>query len=181
MKTEMGFAARQRGVVLLVGLVMLLMVTLMAISGFNMVKVNQQVTGNVESRAQAMVAANAALEEAISSTLFFKQPENIFINSCGSANAKCYDFNDDGANDVTVTVSKPTCVIVTPILNENLDITDPNDVGCVIEGVKESLCVDSVWNLEAVAEDSLTGAQATVRQGVSVRVSLNNITSACPI
>lgn len=181
MRAKVSFATRQRGVVLLVGLVMLLMVTLMAISGFNMVKVNQQVAGNMESRTQAMVAANAAIEEAISSTLFFKQPENIFVNSCGSGNAKCYDFNDDGVNDVTVTVTKPSCVIVTPILNNNLDVTDPNDVGCIIEGGKESLCVDSVWNLEAVAEDNLTGAQATVRQGVSVRVSLNNITSGCPI
>ena len=181
MKVPVKFAERQRGVVLLVGLVMLLMVTLMAISGFNMVKVNQQVASNMESRAQAMVAANAAIEEAISTTLFFKQPGNVFVNSCGTANAKCYDFNGDGVDDVTVTVANPSCVIVTPIMNNNLDITDSNDVGCIIEGVAESLCVDSVWNLEAVAVDNVTGALATVRQGVSVRVSLNNITSACPI
>lgn len=181
MRVTVNFAARQRGVVLLVGLVMLLMVTLMAISGFNMVKVNQQVASNMESRAQAMVAANAALEEAISATLFFSQPGNIFVNSCGSANTKCYDFNADGTNDVTVTVGNPGCVIVTPILNNTLDITKASDVGCIIEGAAESLCVDSVWNLEAVAVDNATGAQATVRQGVSVRVSMNNITSACPI
>ncbi|MNG31742.1 hypothetical protein D3C84_1175950 [compost metagenome] len=82
---------------------------------------------------------------------------------------------------MTVNVGNPSCVIVTPILNNALDITKASDVGCIIEGVAESLCVDSVWNLEAVAVDNATGAQATVRQGVSVRVSMNNITSACPI
>ncbi|MCQ4347666.1 hypothetical protein NGA35_09645 [Pseudomonas stutzeri] len=180
MRLSGSLAARQRGVVLLVGLVMLLMVTLMAISGFNMVKVNQQVTGNMESRAQALVAANAAIEEAISATLFFRQPGNIFVTSCGAPNTRCYDFNADGTADVTVTVNNPQCVVVTPIMNSTLDITNSNDVGCIIEGSAESLCVDSVWDLEATAVDNVTGARATVRQGVSVRVSLNNIVSACP-
>ncbi|MOA42471.1 hypothetical protein D3C78_1645230 [compost metagenome] len=78
-------------------------------------------------------------------------------------------------------MANPSCVVVKPIMNNSLDVKKPNDVGCIIEGVAESLCVDSVWNLEAVAVDNVTGARATVRQGVSVRVSLNNITSACPI
>lgn len=173
-------AARQRGVVLVVGLIMLLMVTLMAISGFNMVKVNQQVAGNMESKAQAVVAANAAIEEAISSTQFFNQPGNIFLHSCGSANTKCYDLNDDGINDVTVTVANPRCVTAVPIMNDSLELDNPNDVGCIIEGSEESLCIDSVWDLEAVAVDNVTGAQATVRQGVAVRASQNNIATACP-
>lgn len=179
MRVTRNFAVRQRGVVLLVGLVMLLMVTLMAVSGFNMVKVNQQVAGNMESRAQAMVAANAAIEEAISSTLFFNKPGNIFFNSCGTANTKCYDFNGDGGNDVTVTVAAPTCVSLLPVMNEDLNFALENDLGCLIEGSKQSLCVDSVWNMEAVAVDNITGARAAVRQGVAVRVSKNNIASAC--
>lgn len=173
------FADRQRGVVLLTGLIMLLLVTLMAISGFNVVKVNQQVAGNIESQAQAEVAANAAIEEAISSTLFFKQPNNIFVNSCGSANKKCYDFNGDGVYDVTVTVATPRCVMISPIMNNNLDVQKTKDVGCIIEGTPESLCVDSVWDLDAEAVDNVTGARARVRQGVSVRASQNNIADAC--
>ena len=180
MKTSLKFSERQRGAVLLVGLVMLVMVTLLAVSGFNMVKVNQQVAGNMESRGQAMVAANAAIEEAISSVLFFNQPGNVFLNSCGANNTKCYDMNGDGADDITVTVAEPSCVVVLPVMNDDLNFSDRNDLGCLIEGSQDSLCVDSMWDLQAVAVDNVTGAQATVRQGVSVRVSKNNIASACP-
>ncbi|MNQ70995.1 hypothetical protein D3C85_856490 [compost metagenome] len=207
MRASGRFAARQRGVVLLVGLIMLLMVTLMAISGFNMVKVNQQVAGNMESRAQAAVVANAAIEEAISGTLFFQRPENVFINSCGSANRKCYDLNADGVTDVTVSVSRPGCVVVLPKPNSyflekaealkeqavqklaaNLPV-EANELlvkargleSCTVGGghVGMSRCADVTWDLEAVAVDEVTGARATVRQGVAVTADINNVASAC--
>jgi len=182
MKISAGkFSGGQRGVVLLVGLVMLMMVTLMAVTGFNIVKVNQQVAGNMESRAQAMTAANAAIEEAISSTLFFNQPGNIFLDSCGGANTKCYDFNGDGVNDVTVAVSNPTCVTVEPRTNDQ--VIKAGKPGCQIGGEGDdgqSMCVVTVWDMEAVAIDELTGASATVRQGVEVWASRNNVASACP-
>lgn len=201
------FAARQRGVVLLVGLVMLLLVTIMAISGFNMIKVNQQVAVNMESRAQAAVVANAAIEEAISGTLFFQRPESIFINSCGSANRKCYDLNADGVTDVAVSVSRPDCVVVLPRPNSyflqkaevlkqqavqkfaaNLPL-EANELlrkargleSCTMGGgnVGMSRCADVTWDLEAVAIDEVTGARATVRQGVAVTADINNVASAC--
>ena len=61
---------RQRGVVLVVALIMLLLVTFMAVSGFNLTQGNLQIIGNMESRTQAFNVANAAIEEAVSSTLF---------------------------------------------------------------------------------------------------------------
>lgn len=180
----------QRGAVLLVALIMLLLVTLMAVSGFNIVKVNQQVAVNMESRSQAMVSANAAIEEAISSTLFFSSPENIFTVACGAGgNSKCYDLNGDGTDDLTVVVAPPSCVLVDPILTNELDPLDPRDVGCFVQGAEgtaataqsaESLCAETVWNLEAVAKDDVTGASATVRQGVGVRVSTDDLATACP-
>lgn len=201
------FSAGQRGVVLLVGLVMLLLVTIMAISGFNMIKVNQQVTGNMESRAQAAVVANAAIEEAISGTLFFKRPENVFINSCGSANRKCYDLNADGVRDVVVSVSRPSCVVVLPKPNSyflqraeelkqqavaKFAANLPEDArellrkargleSCTMGGgnVTMSRCADVTWDLEAVAVDEVTGARATVRQGVAVTADINNVASVC--
>lgn len=216
MKTSLMFGERQRGAVLLVGLVMLVMVTLLAISGFNMVKVNQQVAGNMESRAQAMVAANAAIEEAISSTLFISSPGNLLLNACGSANNRCYDFNDDGVNDITVVVSAPTCVTVTPKSNDEVlgiaaalleqaetvvDIELKNKLiksaygftscqsphgtsgrpGSSSSSLAASECSVVIWNFVADAEDNVTGARATVRQGVSVWSPKNNVESVCPI
>lgn len=216
MKTSLKFSERQRGAVLLVGLVMLVMVTLLAISGFNMVKINQQVAGNMESRGQAMVAANAAIEEAISSTLFLSSPDNLLLNACGSSNSRCYDVNDDGVNDITVVVRRPTCVTVTPKTNDEVlgiaeallaQAEDVSDIQLKNQLIKSaygftscqsqhgasgrpagstnalaaSECSIVIWNFEAYAEDDVTGARASVRQGVSVWSPKNDVESVCPL
>lgn len=177
MNTSLGFCERQRGAVLLVGLVMLVMVTLLAISGFNMVKVNQQVAGNMESRAQAMVAANAAIEEAISSTLFVTNPSNMVLSPCGAANRRCYDINDDGVNDIEVSFAAPVCQIVKPLRTNELRL--PEQVSCVIQDSEYSMCAESVWELRATAVDTLTGARAEVHQGVALMALLNDVDTAC--
>lgn len=171
-------ARRQSGAVLLVALIMLLLVTLMAFSGYKITQSNLMVVGNLEHRDQVVAAANATLDEAISSTLFFTQPGNIFIESCGAANTKCYDYNNDGVADVRVSVTAPRCVTVTPI--SNAEALRTGRMGCVIEGGQESLCAEVLWELQATAVDELTGARASARQGVSVWASRNNVASACP-
>ncbi|WP_409524641.1 PilX N-terminal domain-containing pilus assembly protein [Nitrincola sp. MINF-07-Sa-05] len=170
---------RQKGAVLAIALIMLLLITLMAVSSFNMSRSNLQVTANLENRTQAIALADAALEEAISRTLFFTQPNDIFINSCVVNNTKCYDINADGTNDFTVTVDPPLCIMVDPILNSELDLSVPDDIGCLIETGANSLCADSTWDLQAIAVDNLTAGRATVRQGVGVRVSMNNAAATC--
>lgn len=170
----------QRGVVLVVALLMLLMVTMMAVSGFQMTQTNLLISQNMESKAQAVAVANAAIEEAISSTLFASSPNNIFISSCGTANRKCYDVNGDGTNDVTVTVAAPICVVVKPILINDLDLTNPKEAACLIQDAEYSLCADTVWELEAVAVDNLTGARAQVRQGVAIMALATDVATACP-
>ncbi len=170
----------QRGVVLVVALIMLLLVTLMAVAGFSLTQSNLQIVGNMESRTQAFNVANAAIEEAVSSTLFVSEPSNIFIVSCGSANTKCYDVNGDGVNDITVTVDTPLCVTVEPIKISELDLTNPQEAQCVVQDSEYSLCANSVWELRAVAVDNLTSAQAVVRQGVALKVLMNDVATACP-
>lgn len=168
----------QKGVVLVVALIMLLLVTLMAVSGFNLTQTNLQVVHNMESRELAMHAASSAVEEAISSTLFLSSPNAMFTQACGEANSKCYDVNGDGVDDVTVAVAAPSCVIVLPIKNNELVL--PGDAGCFTQGAQNSLCVNAVFELTATATDVLTGAQAVMTQGVAVRASSNKVTSICP-
>lgn len=166
----------QRGVVLVVALIMLLMVTLMAVSGFNLTQTNLQVVQNMESRELAVQAANSALEEAISSAKIVSSPAALFSTSCGSANSKCYDLNGDGDNDITVAVAVPSCVIVTAIKND--DLVMPRDSTCFTSGVN-SLCVNAVFELTATATDNLTGAQAVMTQGVGMRASVNKVSGIC--
>ena len=92
----------QRGVALIVSLIMLLAITLVVVSASNLVQSNLKVVQNMESRDMVRFAAYAALEEAISSGRFTASPESVFDESCEVANQKCYDFNGDGNPDLAV-------------------------------------------------------------------------------
>lgn len=113
MKRLDGFTG-QRGIVLMVALIMLLLVTLMVISGFNLSQTNLQVVHNLESRALAKQAAIRALEEAMSSNLFLTG--TVFPVACEQANRVCYDLNGDGADDIAVQVAL-TCTIAKTLTN----------------------------------------------------------------
>lgn len=116
MKRLDGFP-RQRGVVLFVALIMLLLVSLMVINGFNLSQTNLQVVHNLENRALAKQAAIRALEEAMSSNLFLTG--TVFSVACGQANRVCYDINDDGADDIAVQVSL-SCTIAKTLTNADV-------------------------------------------------------------
>lgn len=178
--TRVNKLERQRGAVLLVALIMLLLVTLLAVSGFNITQTNLKVVQNMESRNQAKSAANAAIEEAISSVQFLNTPKSVFQTSCEQANRKCYDVNGDGKSDVAVVMDVPTCVIVLPIKNSELNEDNAADASCYIQGSQNSMCVNTVWEMRATATDAVTGAVVTVRQGVAVRATSNNVATTCP-
>lgn len=170
----------QQGFVLIVAMIMLLAVTIMVATGSNLVQSNLRVTQNMESREVARYAAIAAIEEAISSDRFTTSPDSIFSVSCEQDNRKCYDVNQDGNDDVFVTIPPPQCVVVTPIRNSELDVFgSPSEASCYIPGVY-SLCANSQWEFLATATDPLTGASISVRQGVSVLTTINAIETACP-
>lgn len=116
MKRLDGFT-RQRGIVLMVALIMLLLVTLMVISGFNLSQTNLQVVHNLESRALAKQAAIRALEEAMSSNLFVTG--TVFPVACEQANRVCYDINGDGADDIAVQVVL-SCTIAKTLTNADV-------------------------------------------------------------
>lgn len=173
---------RQKGVVLVISLIMLLAVTLMVVTASNIVQTNLKVVGNMESRDQVRFAAVSAIEEAISSSRFADNPSSIFTTSCGASNQLCFDSNSDGVTDITVAVSTPACVSVIPRKNVELDVYNfPDQATCFLPPGVYSMCAESVWEFSAVATDVVTGAEVTVRQGVSILTTLNNIDTACPV
>lgn len=172
---------KQQGFVMVIALIMLLAVTLMVVTGSNVVQANLKVVQNIESREQVRFAALAAIEEAVSSPRFTTSPEAMFLESCGGFNNKCFDFNDDGQVDVLVVVEAPTCVVVQPRRNADLDVfNSQQQASCYLPPAVYSMCADSVWEFRATATDAVTGAEVSVRQGVSVLTSINNISTACP-
>lgn len=186
-------ARRQRGATLMVGLIMLVLLLLMAVSAFNLSRTNTAVVGNMQNKQEATNAAIQVTEMVISSTQFIDTPANALANTCGT-NQACIDVNGDSSSDVTVTLSPTPCIKkIQVIKNANLDMTKAQDAPCAL-GVTQalgvagavtgnSLCADSVWEITASAADATTQAASVVITGVGVRVSSDealDTSKACP-
>lgn len=169
---------RQRGVVLVVALIMLLLVTLMVVSGFNLTQTNLQVVHNLESRALAKHAAVRAIEEVITS----------------GASSAPYDYNADGVNDVEVAVA---CASIRSVVIEDTEVdgfvTEAQakaDAAAAASNASEAnawndivnrwrtctggLCTQGAIEFSATAVDQVTGARMVVVQGVTA------VNAACP-
>ena len=182
---------RQTGMALVVGLILLALMTVMAITGFNIGRTSLDIVGNMQSRQEVIVAANSAIQEAISTTRLFEAPDSIFLNPCAGANTRCFDTNGDGTDDITVELTPtPTCVQAQKIPNALINPADVNQAGCTTsagqtygqEGTAtgSSLCANSVWEVTAVATDLITEAEVVVTSGAAVRASTDDIDTKCP-
>lgn len=183
----------QRGAALLVSLIMLLLITMITVTSFNMGKGSLEVVGNMQQRSEGIEIAQGVLENVVSTTAFFETPNNAVVSPCGgTANTVCVDFNGDGASDKTVTLTPaPACIKSQAVLNSELNLADPEDLGCSvgstgsfgIAGVAagNSLCANSVWEINAVVTaTTATTALASVTRGDAVRVSTDDVADACP-
>lgn len=189
---------RQRGTTLIVALIMLVLMTLFAVSSFNTANTNLKVVGNMQQKNEALNAAQAAIESVISTPQFIANPANAVLTPCGSANTLCTDVTGDGVADFTTTLvgpdyptgpHQPTCVTVRPIKNEELVLSNPEDLGCssgqqqqfgvagAVTG--DSLCSNTVWEVRARTVSSSSAATVTVTQGVGVRVSADAAGTSC--
>lgn len=186
---QFSIPSKQHGVVLPMALIMLVMMLLVAIVSFNMGRQNTIIAGNMQHKAEVVNSANQAVEEVISKTAFITNP-----SAALPGNKATYDINGDGKKDITVTLSPPPCVKKAQVIkNAELSISNANDAACIVgagqnlgvEGAVtgDSLCANSVWEINAVAVDDVTGAGATVTSGVGVRVAADdakNPSSTCP-
>jgi Tfp pilus assembly protein PilX len=187
----MTYPRRQRGITLVTALIMLVLLTLLALTTFNLGKSNLQIVSNMQQHDEAQAAANEVIEEAISNTRFFVTPDNILANPCGAPNQRCVDTNGDGTDDVKVVIAQhPKCVKAPVIKNSALDLAQPEDAKCAMGSAQafgvagavdgSSACSDSVWEVTAEATDMQTNAKVSVTQGVAVRVARDDVANNCP-
>jgi len=188
---------RQRGTTLVVALIMLVLLTLFAVSSLNTAKTNLKVVGNMQSKSEALNASQQAIESVLSTPQFISDPANAVINPCGAPNTLCTDVTGDGVPEFTTKLlgpdaaapAKPTCVTVKPIKNQDLVLTNPEDLGCsagqqqqfgvagAVTG--DSLCSNTIWEIKAQTVEATSGATVTVTQGVGVRVSIDDAGTSC--
>lgn len=188
---------RQQGVTLILSLIMLVLLTIMALSSFSIGKSSLQIVDNAQQQAHVQNAAQATIDRVISTPTFAEAPESVLDNSncpealAAPANSRCVDLYGDGKTVVVVAMQpEPQCTQVKVIDANELDISKKEDQGCSqqenqnfgIEGVftGASLCSDSLWEINAQASEPVSRATAVLTQGVSMRVSNDSVATACP-
>ena len=162
---------KQEGATLLVGLIMLILLTLMAISSFNLGKGNLQIVGNMQFRNETVRTAEQAVEVAIST------PTGVSLATT----------TNTGGFNVSVT---PTLVQAHVKKNSVIDLNDPAQLGCTLGAAQtfgvdgaatgNSLCAETLYNLRVSAVDTKTNASVVIDQGVSVQVPADKVCSLVP-
>lgn len=200
-------AARQRGATLLLVLIMLIMLTLFAVSAMNQGTMNLKVVANQQTRSEALDASQWMIDKVISSTQFVTSPGNAVPNPCnGTYNTLCFDLNGDGKPDYTTTLTPaPACVQARALKVGELKLKDPTgkfdpkaeDVACLqaqqqgsfgIAGAAsagDSLCGATVWEITAQTLSSgstvdTSSVNMTTTQGIAVRVNALDMKANCP-
>ena len=197
----------QQGATLVIALIMLVLLTLFAVSALNTSTTNLKVVGNMQARNEALNAAQQTVETVISMTdpniNFIKTPTNAIPDSpnspCGGIlNTLCVDaagsiVKDPATALYTITLNpKPACVKAEPIKTTDPRISDfskkenrdcftqqQQQHGIAGAVTADSLCADAVWEITAESVAALSGAKATVTQGVGIRISTDDMATAC--
>src|SRR5712691_8061524 len=121
----------QRGATLVVALIMLVLLTLFAVSAMNTSMVNLKVVGNMQSRSEALAAAQQAIETVLSTTQFVSDPNNAIINPCGTANTLCTDVTGDLNPEYTTVLNpKPSCIEGRALKVSELNQSQHEHVSC---------------------------------------------------
>ncbi|NHZ91692.1 hypothetical protein F2P45_22175 [Massilia sp. CCM 8733] len=176
----------QQGMALITSLIMLVVLTMLALTSFNLGKSNLIVVGNMQQRDGAIAAARGVIEEVISNKRFASDSANTLDNPCELANQRCIDVNGDEVADVTVAITPaPSCKKVQVMKNSDLDLNDEEERNCMISSPDatsgDSLCANTVWEVRAVATDAVAQSTVELVQGIKVRVPLNDVEDNCPI
>ena len=178
---------KQRGIVLVIAIIFLTVVTLIGVSTANIVMNNTRVIENVHYKDQVRTIAKNAIEEAIT-TSGFLEGEKAFTISCREDSyTRCYDLSGDGVErDAYVTLSRPQCISVQPVLNNSLNVwTNEVDASCYQTATAEngyskySLCAESLWEVNSVAFDPVSNARVYYKHGITVRAPINLVAAVC--
>ncbi len=194
MKTPCPYPRRQRGMTLLVGLVMLVLMTLVALAAMRMTTTHLQVIGNEQFHDEAEAAANFVLDQVAT--------DSNFVTTYAQAAGQVFPSVSVGQSSYQVTVPKMTCKRFRAVKNSELvtrvggqdTITAANQAciagqgsttttivgGIAGGGAGASLCATVLWDVEAqVGPDPVTGATADMHMGLELRDDATNASNYC--
>ncbi len=154
-----GALSGQRGATLLVTLIMLVVLTLFAVTGFNLSSVNLKIVGNFQQQKVTEAMVQQAIEQLMSTVTIFSAPAALCLpsgNAPSGSPLACAASGD-------VLIARPRC-----------------NYAAVAKGytkkIGELAPEDTNWEVRASYTDPATRASAAVVQGVAVRMLAGN----CP-
>jgi Tfp pilus assembly protein PilX len=139
-------ASRERGAVLIVSLILLIVLTLFVLSSTKITSGNSRIVGNLQSRQQVESISQEALEQVLSGvTPFYSPTAPVTITA---------------PTGMTVSVGNRTCARATPARGYS-----------AVSGVSPE---DTFWDVPITVTDSITGAATATAQGVRIRLPAGN-------
>ncbi|PWV61035.1 pilus assembly PilX family protein [Plasticicumulans acidivorans] len=155
----------QRGTTLVIALLMLILITMMTLTGLTLSSSNLTAVGNMQFREQAIAAANKAIQQVIGSA-FVDDP---------TAETIAVDLDDDGVTDFTVTVAQPQCVRAW-----QAGSAAPSSLS-LPSALSASTSWHSIWEIDASVSDTDNTATAVqIRSGVRRLLSQAQKLAVCP-
>ena len=151
-----GLVKRQRGIVLVIALMLLIMITLFAVTAIRSSTTELSIVGNVQLQSELSAAAQEGIETRINSMTDFN---NVAIGQ----SVATASLSTQGGR-YTVAVSAPKCIKAARISGNSL--TNSNMTMSDI----------TYWEVDATVVDASSGATASVTQGVKTRMP----TGSCP-
>jgi hypothetical protein len=160
---------RQKGVTLIVALIMLVLITLMVATAYTLTTTNLKSVGNMQFRNESIAAANKASEQVIG-TYF-----DAAMATVPAAQTITFDVNNDGTVDYSVAVTSPVCVQATKLPATSTIPCNPD---------YPLLCPSSnystLWDIQSTVTDPISGSSVRIHQGVRKEVTQLQCNSICP-
>ena len=146
----------QQGATLFVAMMLLLIMTLFAVSSINMSTVNLKIVGNMQAIKQMEAVTQDAIEQMLSD-------EDQYGLSTAASTISTSVSTATGSFNVVVEMDKPICI----------DSQTASGYSAVVGNI---IPEDNTWEVQAHAEDSVTGANIDIHQGIQIRMLAGN----CP-
>lgn len=151
--------SRQRGVVLVIALVLLVLLTLFAVTAIRSSTLELQIAGNEQFRKELLAAAQGEIERRMNT---MKDINALMDGATVSATT-----STSRGGTITASATAPVCIQVVPVEGQSV----------VLKSGALEKAQDAFWEVTATATDSVTGGSVTVTQGFRVRTAGD---TACP-
>ena len=169
--TAMRRSGRQRGATLLIALIMLVVLTLFAITAIRTGNIGLKIVGNQQASKLMEAAAAQAVEQVVSNLGNFDSA-NVVPPTTTVAQRVCVNAT---AGNPPAAIPPATCTSGTQVDVEPVRcISAKRQTGGSLTQAMSTY--ENTWEVVATVTDSLTGAKATYHQGVMIRM----LASSCP-